>query len=101
MYVGKMVELAETQELLNRPRHPYTEALLSAVPVPEPHRKRTRILLQGEVANPANPPGGCYFHPRCQYATEKCAEETPQWREISSDHYVACHYADNLDLKGS
>ncbi len=77
MYVGKMVELAETQELLNRPRHPYTEALLSAVPVPEPHRKRTRILLQGEVANPANPPSGCYFHPRCQYADEKCAKRHP------------------------
>ena len=100
MYVGKMVELAATEELFANPRHPYTEALLSAVPLPEPNRTRTRIILQGEVANPADPPSGCYFHPRCQYATEQCKKETPQWREISPEHFVACHHADQLTLKG-
>lgn len=100
MYVGKMVELAETSELFSHPRHPYTEALLSAVPIPEPNRTRSRIILQGEVANPANPPSGCYFHPRCPYATSQCVIETPQWREISPEHFVACHHADGLALKG-
>ena len=100
MYVGKMVELAATEELFANPRHPYTEALLSAVPLPEPNRTRTRIILQGEVANPADPPSGCYFHPRCQYATEQCKKEAPQWREISPEHFVACHHADQLTLKG-
>jgi peptide/nickel transport system ATP-binding protein len=100
MYVGKMVELAATSELFASPRHPYTEALLSAVPMPEPNRSRSRIILQGEVANPANPPSGCYFHPRCPYATAQCAQETPQWREISPEHFVACHHTDNLILKG-
>ncbi len=100
MYVGKMVELAATDELFANPRHPYTEALLSAVPLPEPNRTRTRIILQGEVANPANPPSGCYFHPRCQYANEQCKNEAPVWREISPEHFVACHHADRLALKG-
>lgn len=100
MYVGKMVELAATSELFANPRHPYTEALLSAVPIPEPNRSRSRIILQGEVANPANPPSGCYFHPRCPYANGQCAQETPQWREISPEHFVACHHADRLILKG-
>lgn len=100
MYVGKMVELAVTDELFANPRHPYTEALLSAVPLPEPNRTRTRIILQGEVANPADPPTGCYFHPRCQYATEQCRKDPPQWREISPEHFVACHHADRLTLKG-
>jgi len=100
MYVGKMVELAKTNELFSQPRHPYTEALLSAVPIPEPNRTRSRIILRGEVANPANPPSGCYFHPRCLYATEQCRNETPEWREISPEHFVACHHADNLTLKG-
>ena len=100
MYVGKMVELAETSELFSQPRHPYTEALLSAVPIPEPNRTRSRIILQGEVANPAHPPTGCYFHPRCPYATSQCEQEPPQWREISPEHFVACHHADRLTLKG-
>jgi peptide/nickel transport system ATP-binding protein len=99
MYVGKMVELAKTEELFGHPRHPYTEALLSAVPIPETNRKRSRIILGGEVANPANPPSGCYFHPRCSYATDLCSQEAPKWREISPEHYVACHHADTLDLK--
>lgn len=100
MYVGKVVELADTRKLFARPRHPYTEALLSAVPVPEPHRKQERIILRGEVANPANPPTGCYFHPRCRYATDRCAQETPALREVTPGHQVACHYAETLDLKG-
>ena len=100
MYVGKLVELAETSELFSRPHHPYTEALLSAIPIPDPSRESSRIILGGEVANPANPPSGCYFHPRCRYATERCAEETPEWIEVSPDHYSLCHYAKELNLKG-
>lgn len=100
MYVGKMVELAATSELFANPRHPYTEALLSAVPIPEPNRSRSRIILEGEVANPAHPPSGCYFHPRCRYATTQCEHEAPQWRELSPQHFVACHHADQLTLKG-
>jgi peptide/nickel transport system ATP-binding protein len=100
MYVGKMVELAKTKELFNAPRHPYSEALLSSVPLPEPERERSRIILKGEVANPANPPSGCYFHPRCPYAIDRCSKEAPAWREISPEHYVACHVADELKLRG-
>ncbi len=100
MYVGKIVELAETNDIFAKPRHPYTEALLSAVPIAEPNRKRNRIILQGEVANPANPPSGCYFHPRCPYATDRCKKETPALRQISAGHFSACHYAEVLDLKG-
>ena len=100
MYVGKVVELASTGNLFAKPRHPYTEALLSAAPVPEPNRKQERIILRGEVANPANPPSGCYFHPRCPYATDHCVRETPVFREIAPGHHAACHYADRLELKG-
>jgi peptide/nickel transport system ATP-binding protein len=100
MYVGKVVELADTPKLFTRPRHPYTEALLSAVPIPEPNRKPERIILRGEVANPAHPPTGCYFHPRCPYATERCARETPLLREVAPGHQAACHYAETLNLKG-
>ena len=100
MYVGKIVELANSDEIFSHPRHPYTEALLSAVPQRDPTRKSERIILPGEVANPANPPSGCYFHPRCLYATEECRKETPQWREVAPEHYVACHHADQLQLKG-
>jgi len=100
MYVGKIVELAKSDEVFNKPRHPYTEALLSAVPLPNPFRKADRMVLQGEVANPAHPPSGCYFHPRCRYATEQCKLEAPAWREISPEHFVACHHAEQLELKG-
>ncbi len=100
MYVGKIVELAKSEELFYKPRHPYTEALLSAVPLPDPFRKSERMILEGEVANPAHPPSGCYFHPRCRYATERCKVETPEWREISPEHFVACHFAEDLQLKG-
>jgi peptide/nickel transport system ATP-binding protein len=100
MYVGKIVELAKSEEVFSHPRHPYTEALLSSVPLPDPTRKSKRMILEGEVANPANPPSGCYFHPRCPYATEVCKKETPVWREISPEHFVLCHHADQLQLKG-
>jgi peptide/nickel transport system ATP-binding protein len=100
MYVGQVVELAPTHQLFARPRHPYTEALLSAAPIPEPNRKQERIILRGEVANPANPPSGCYFHPRCQYATERCVTEKPALRDVAPGHRAACHYAETLDLKG-
>lgn len=102
MYVGKIVETAQTEELYESPKHPYTEALMSAVPRPDPKAARTkqRIVLEGEVANPANPPSGCYFHPRCRYAKPICAEETPTLREISKNHFVSCHFADQLSLAG-
>jgi peptide/nickel transport system ATP-binding protein len=100
MYVGRMVELAATEELFERPRHPYTAALLSAVPEPDPRIRSRRIVLQGEVANPASPPGGCYFHPRCPYAIERCRMETPAWQEIAPAHFVGCHRADELELAG-
>ena len=106
MYVGKIVELANTDELFFNPMHPYTEALLSAVPKTEPesrHEKR-RIVLTGEVADPANPPSGCYFHPRCPYAREICKTEEPPLvnyaDRTASPHFVACHFADSLSLAG-
>ena len=100
MYVGRMVELAETEELFRAPRHPYTAALLSAVPEPDPRARRKRIMLQGEVANPAAPPSGCYFHPRCPYAVDVCRSETPVWRETARGHFVGCHRAEELTLPG-
>jgi peptide/nickel transport system ATP-binding protein len=100
MYVGRMVEVAETTELFSRPKHPYTAALLSAVPEPDPRLRSQRIVLQGEVANPASPPGGCYFHPRCPYAIEVCRTQAPAWQELSPGHFVGCHRADELQLAG-
>jgi peptide/nickel transport system ATP-binding protein len=100
MYVGRMVELAETEELFRTPRHPYTAALLSAVPEPDPRIRSRRIVLQGEVANPAAPPSGCYFHPRCTHAIDVCRTQTPTWREISPGHLVGCHRAEELKLAG-
>jgi peptide/nickel transport system ATP-binding protein len=100
MYVGRIVELATTAELFTAPKHPYTAALLSAAPEPDPRIRSRRIVLEGEVANPASPPSGCYFHPRCAYAIERCRIETPAWREISPAHFVACHRAHELQLAG-
>jgi len=100
MYVGRLVEMASTQQLFSRPRHPYTEALLSAVPKSEPDIKRDRIVLEGEIPNPANPPSGCYFHPRCRYVQDRCRTETPALRELSPGHIAACHFAEELDLRG-
>ena len=97
MYLGKIVELATRDELYTHPLHPYTQALLSAVPIPDPikERKRQRIILEGSVPSPVNPPKGCGFNPRCQYAVDICRQEDPEWREIIPAHWVACHLVDN------
>ncbi len=100
MYVGQIVEVAKTKPLFEEPKHPYTEALLSAVPKPDPRFRSQRILLEGEVADPSNPPSGCYFHPRCRYAVDRCKTELPKLEEIQPGHFVACHLAKELDLKG-
>lgn len=91
MYLGVIVELANRDELYANPRHPYSEALLSAVPIPDPHKLRKRIILSGDVPSPINPPSGCRFHPRCPIAMSICSEQTPEWREISPAHWAACH----------
>jgi peptide/nickel transport system ATP-binding protein len=100
MYLGNLVELAKADELYCNPLHPYTEALLSAVPRTDPDAVKQRIVLQGDVPSPANPPSGCKFHPRCRYAQEICRQETPEWHESSGDHWVACHRAAELNLVG-
>lgn len=100
MYVGKIVEIAPTEELFLNPQHPYTEALLSALPEPDPTLKVERIILPGEIADPANPPSGCYFHPRCRYAKSICQEKEPEWEETASEHFASCHFAKELSLKG-
>jgi len=100
MYVGRIVELGTTTELFTAPKHPYTAALLSAVPEPDPRAPSRRIMLEGEVANPAAPPPGCYFHPRCPYAIDRCRTEAPSWRETSPAHFAACHRAEELQLAG-
>jgi len=103
MYVGKLVELTDRERLYKRPRHPYTEALMSAVPLPDPNLRGTRspIRLTGEVADPAKPPSGCYFHPRCRYATDLCRREAPPLQEVEPGHLSACHFARELDLRGA
>jgi peptide/nickel transport system ATP-binding protein len=100
MYVGKIAEVAPTRELFAAPKHPYTEALLSAVPKPDPRLRGERIILEGEVANPANPPTGCYFHPRCRYAVLRCRTEAPVLEDIGGGHLVSCHRARELSLAG-
>jgi peptide/nickel transport system ATP-binding protein/oligopeptide transport system ATP-binding protein len=92
MYLGRIVELAETAELFNRPSHPYTEALLSAVPIPDPKHQRKQIVLGGDVPSPINRPSGCHFHTRCIYAQERCKVEEPKLEETSPGHFVACHF---------
>ena len=104
MYVGRIVEMSATQEVFRRPRHPYTEALLSAVPKGDPDNRSERIVLEGDVADPANPPSGCYFHPRCRYAEAICRERTPPLIDVraphEAEHLAACHFADELELAG-
>jgi len=100
MYVGKIAEMAPTEELFRRPKHPYTAALMKAVPIPDPTLRNELKGLPGEVGNPANPPSGCYFHPRCAYATEICKTKTPELRAVGPDHSVACHHAEELNLDG-
>ena len=98
MYVGQIVELAPTKLLYGRPRHPYTSALMQAVPVPDPRISFGEATLKGEVPSPANPPSGCYFHPRCSFATDRCKSERPELREVVPGHHVRCHFADELTL---
>lgn len=104
MYVGKVVEVADTESLFHSPKHPYCEALLSAVPRPDPHYQLERMVLEGEVADPSNRPTGCAFHPRCPYAKDVCKTEEPPLvkveREGEEPHWAACHFAEELDLQG-
>jgi peptide/nickel transport system ATP-binding protein len=102
MYVGQIIELAPTRDLFRKPLHPYTETLMSAVPVPDPRlrNRRQRIKPQGEVADPVNPPSGCYFHPRCRFAQERCSTDAPPLREITPGRFAACHFAEDLSLLG-
>jgi oligopeptide/dipeptide ABC transporter ATP-binding protein len=100
MYVGKIVETADTTKLLHEPLHPYTEALLSSIPPADPDIQPNRIRLTGEVPSPANPPPGCIFHPRCSYCQPVCKTDEPQLQEIAPEHYVSCHFAKELDLRG-
>jgi oligopeptide/dipeptide ABC transporter ATP-binding protein len=90
MYLGKMVELAGRQELFEHPQHPYTQALMSAIPIPNPRIRRERIILKGDVPSPVNPPSGCRFHPRCRFAMERCSQEEPPFKDYGSGHFVAC-----------
>ena len=101
MYVGKIVEVATRDQLFFFPKHPYTEALLSAVPTPDPDIEKNRIVLPGEIANPADPPQGCYFHPRCRYAQVICREQEPVLKEVSPGQWVSCHFAEDLELVGA
>lgn len=101
MYVGRVVEVASTDELFYNPKMPYTEALLSALPKPDPRNRVRPTVLSGEVPSPANPPSGCYFHPRCPYAQEICKKESPPLRDVGGNHLAACHFADQLELKGA
>ncbi len=100
MYLGSLVELAAAEELYELPLHPYTEALLSAVPRTDPDQVTQRIILPGDVPNPSDPPPGCKFHPRCRYAQDVCRQQPPEWRELRPDHWVACHLAETLALGG-
>jgi peptide/nickel transport system ATP-binding protein len=100
MYVGRVVEMADTDDLFYDPKHPYTEALLSAVPAPDPDAKRERIVLEGEVPDPSNPPAGCHFNPRCRYAIDVCKVDAPPLENVGGGHFVACHRARELTLRG-
>jgi peptide/nickel transport system ATP-binding protein len=96
MYLGRLAEVGEVQEVYARPLHPYTQALLAAVPVPDPYQRRTQPIPKGEIPNPINPPSGCRFHPRCPIASDNCSVDEPELREMRPDHRVACHYAEQF-----
>ena len=100
MYLGTIVELASSKALYERPRHPYTVSLLSAIPVPDPDRRRNRIVLTGDVPSPANPPSGCRFHTRCYMAQPICSQDVPVLREVAPGHFSACHFAEQVDVAG-
>jgi oligopeptide/dipeptide ABC transporter ATP-binding protein len=100
MYLGQFVELAPTKELFYAPKHPYTEALMSAIPEVDPDQEMVPVNLEGEIPSPVNPPSGCRFHTRCPYVQDLCKTEMPQWQEIEKGRFVACHFADTLTLKG-
>jgi oligopeptide transport system ATP-binding protein len=99
MYLGKMVELADADEIYNRPLHPYSKSLLSAVPVPDPKivRANKRIVLSGDIPSPLNAPSGCPFHTRCPYATDICSQSMPEFEEIEKGHFIACHRAKEIN----
>ena len=94
MYLGSMAEIGDTKDIFSNPCHPYTQALLSAIPVPDPHNKKQRIILEGDIPSPVNPPKGCKFHTRCIHAMDICAEVTPELKDIGGGHCVACHLCD-------
>ncbi|MFN2172636.1 MAG: ABC transporter ATP-binding protein [Candidatus Promineifilaceae bacterium] len=100
MYVGKIVEISPTDDLYFEPLHPYTEALMEAVPVADPRVRSAMTVLEGDVPSPSNPPSGCYFHPRCKYAVDKCSQVMPDLVELRPDHFVRCHRAEELNLVG-
>jgi peptide/nickel transport system ATP-binding protein len=101
MYLGRLVEVAPTAALFYQPLHPYTEALMSAIPALDPDDVMKPVILEGEIPSPANPPTGCHFHPRCPYAQAVCKTDTPEWKEYRPGHFAACHFADTLSLKGA
>jgi oligopeptide/dipeptide ABC transporter ATP-binding protein len=98
MYLGNMMEMAPAKPMYANPLHPYSQALLSAVPIPDPKAEKNRILLEGDVPSPINPPSGCRFHTRCPYATDRCRQETPKLQEVEAEHFVACHLMDERKL---
>jgi len=96
MYLGKLVELADSETLYRAPLHPYTQALLSAAPVPDPKRKRNRVVLPGDVPSPIHPPPGCRFHTRCLHAKDVCSQQEPSFREVGKNHFAACHFVEEI-----
>jgi peptide/nickel transport system ATP-binding protein len=99
MYLGKIVESGGAEEIFANPKHPYTEALISSVPAPNPDQRMEDVVLEGDVPSPLNQPSGCFFHPRCRYSRKICAEEAPSYRDLGADHHASCHLADSLRLQ--